>query len=201
MTAAEEKRIRIPNEIKYVIIAVIGIAIFWIGIRFVFGVNNPFYVVASESMVPKLKVGDLLLVQHASASSPSPSSFNNLKIGDIIVFKSPGVREDTGQPEVIVHRIKQIYITPHGERILRTQGDANPHSIYLIDYPILSNNYIGKVVLIVPGVGLVARAISPPVNYILIAIILVILFFLIFKRSKDQGKEQQANTGNGSISN
>jgi signal peptidase len=201
VTAAEEKRIRIPNEIKYVIIAVIGIAIFWIGIRFVFDVNNPFYVVASESMVPKLKVGDLLLVQHASASSPSPSSFNNLKIGDIIVFKSPGVREDTGQPEVIVHRIKQIYITPQGERILRTQGDANPHSIYLIDYPILSNNYIGKVVLIVPGVGLVARAISPPVNYILIAIILVILFFLIFKRSKDQGKEQQADTGNGSISN
>lgn len=201
MTAAEEKRIRIPNEIKYVIIAVIGIAIFWIGIRFVFGVNNPFYVVASESMVPKLKVGDLLLVQHASASSPSPSSFNNLKIGDIIVFKSPGLREDTGQPEVIVHRIKQIYITPQGERILRTQGDANPHSIYLIDYPILSNNYIGKVVLIVPGVGLVARAISPPVNYVLIAIILVILFILIFKRNRDQGKQQQADTESGSISN
>jgi len=201
VTAAEERRIRIPNEIKYVIIAVIGIAIFWIGIRFVFGVNNPFYVVASESMVPKLKVGDLLLVQHASASSPSPSSFNNLKIRDIIVFRSPGVREDTGQPEVIVHRIKQIYITPQGERILRTQGDANPHSIYLIDYPILSNNYIGKVVLIVPGVGLVARAISPPVNYILIAIIVVILFFLIFKRSRDQGTEQQADTESGSISN
>jgi signal peptidase len=201
VTAAEEKRIRIPNEIKYVIIAVIGIAIFWIGIRFVFGVNNPFYVVASESMVPKLKIGDLLLVQHASASSPSPSSFNNLKIGDIIVFKSPGLREDTGQPEVIVHRIKQIYITPQGERILRTQGDANPHSIYLIDYPILSNNYIGKVVLIVPGVGLVARAISPPVNYILIAIILVILFILIFKRNRDQGKQQQADTESGSISN
>ena len=201
MTAAEEKRIRIPNEIKYVIIAVIGIAIFWIGIRFVFGVNNPFYVVASESMVPKLKVGDLLLVQHASPSSPSPSSFNNLKIGDIIVFKSPGLREDTGQPEVIVHRIKQIYITPQGERILRTQGDANPHSIYLIDYPILSNNYIGKVILIVPGVGLVARAISPPVNYILIAIILVILFILIFKRNRDQGKQQQADTESGSISN
>jgi signal peptidase I len=200
VTAAEEKRIKIPSEIKYVIIAIIGIAIFWIGIRFVFGVNNPFYVVASESMVPKLKVGDLLLVQHASASSPSSSSFNNLKIGDIIVFKSPGVREDTGQPEVIVHRVKQIYVTPQGERILRTKGDANPHSIYLIDYPILSNNYIGKVVVIVPGIGLVARAISPPVNYILIVIILVILFFLIFKRSRDQGKEQQTGTEGASVS-
>jgi signal peptidase I len=199
VAAAAEKRIRIPNEIKYVIIAVIGIAIFWIGIRFVFGVNNPFYVVASDSMVPNLKVGDLLMVQHASSSSPSPSSFNSLKVGDIIVFKSPGVREDTGQPEVIVHRVKQIYITPQGERVLRTKGDANPHSIYLIDYPILSNNYIGKVVFIVPGVGLVARAISPPVNYILIAVILVILFFLIFKRGKDQGKEQQTDTEGGSV--
>jgi signal peptidase I len=199
MAAKEEKRIRIPNEIKYVIIAVIGIAIFWVGIRLVFGVNNPFYVVASDSMVPKLKVGDLLMVQHGSVSSNPSSSFNNLKAGDIIVFKSPGVREDTGEREVIVHRVAKIYTTPQGERIIRTKGDANPHSIYLIDYPILSNNYIGKVVFILPGVGLAARAISPPVNYILIAVILVILFFLLFKRGRDQRKEQQTDTESGSV--
>jgi signal peptidase I len=189
VAAKEEKRIRIPNEIKYVIIAVIGIAIFWVGIRLVFGVSNPFYVVASDSMVPKLKVGDLLMVQHGSGSSFPSSSYSNLKVGDIIVFRSPGVREDTGEPEVIVHRVAKIYTTPQGERIIRTKGDANPHSIYLIDYPILSSNYIGKVVVILPGVGLVARAISPPINYILIAVILVILFFLLFKRGRDQKKE------------
>jgi signal peptidase I len=198
VAAKEEKRIKIPNEIKYVIIAVIGIAIFWVGIRLVFGVNNPFYVVASDSMVPKLKVGDLLMVQHDSISSTS-SSFNNLKVGDIIVFRSAGVREDTGEPEVIVHRVAKIYTTPQGERIIRTKGDANPHSIYLIDYPILSSNYIGRVVFILPGVGLVARAISPPVNYILIAVILVILFFLLFKRGRDQRKEQQTDTGSGTV--
>jgi hypothetical protein len=71
-----------------------------------------------------------------------------LKVGDIIVFESPGVREDTGQPEVIINRVKQICTTPQGERVIRTQGDANPHSIYLIDYPILSNNYIGKVMFV-----------------------------------------------------
>ena len=202
MAAKEEKRIKIPNEIKYVIIAVIGIAIFWVGIRVVFGVNNPFYVVASDSMVPKLKIGDLLMVQHdsvSSSTSTSSSSFNNLKVGDIIVFRSPGVREDTGEPEVIVHRVAKIYTTLQGERIIRTKGDANPHSIYLIDYPILSSNYIGKVVFILPGVGLVARAISPPVNYILIAVILVILFFLLFKRGRDQRKEQQTGTGSGTV--
>jgi signal peptidase I len=199
VAAKEEKRIRIPNEIKYVIIAVIGIAIFWVGIRLVFGVNNPFYVVASDSMVPKLKVGDLLMVQHGGGSSFPSSSYSNLKAGDIIVFRSPGVREDTGEPEVIVHRVAKIYTTPQGERIIRTKGDANPHSIYLIDYPILSSNYIGKVVVILPGVGLVARAISPPINYILIAVILVILFFLLFKRGRDQKKEQETDTGSGTV--
>ena len=197
MTAKEEKRLRIPNEIKYIIIAVIGIAIFWIGIRLVFGVSNPFYVVASDSMVPQLKVGDLLMIQHGSVSSPS--SYNNLKVGDIIVFRSPGVREDTGQPEVIVHRVAKIYTTYQGERIIRTKGDANPHSIYLIDYPITSNNYIGKVVFVLPSVGQIARVISPPVNYVLIAVILIILVFLLFKRGRDQRKEEQRDSDSGSV--
>ena len=198
MAAREEKRFRVPNEIKYVIIAVVGIAIFWVGVRLVFGVSNPFYVVASDSMVPTLKVGDLLMVQHGGASSPS--SFSNLKVGDIIVFRSPGVREDTGQPEVIVHRVARIYTTYQGERVIRTKGDANPHSIYLIDYPIMSQNYIGKVVVIVPGVGMIARVISPPVNYVIIAVILVILFFLLFRRGKDETKEQQTDSESGSVS-
>jgi signal peptidase len=198
VTAREEKKFRVPNEIKYVIIAVIAIAIFWIAIRLVFGVSNPFYVVASDSMVPNLKVGDLLLVQHGTGTTSS-SSFNNLKVGDIMVFKSPGVSEDTGQPEVIVHRIAKIYTTYQGERIIRTKGDANPHSIYLIDYPITSGNYIGKVVLVFPGVGQIARVISPPVNYVLIAIILVILIFLLFKRGRDQRNEEQTDNGSGGL--
>jgi signal peptidase I len=110
--------------------------------------NNPpfigrksIYAVVANSMMPTLRVGDIVGVENQT-------SFSNLKVGDIIVFKSPGVREDTGQPEVIIARVKQIYNTPQGERIIRTQGDANPHSIYLIDYPILSNNYIGKVLFI-----------------------------------------------------
>ena len=57
------KKPRIPIEIKYVIVTIIGVAIIWFGIRYAFGSNNPFYVVASESMVPKLNVGDLLMVK------------------------------------------------------------------------------------------------------------------------------------------
>jgi signal peptidase len=184
----EKRSSKIPSEIKYVVIVIIGIAVIWFGIRLVFGVSNPFYVVASDSMVPKLNIGDLLLVQHTSGSSAS--SFDSLKKGDIIVFKSPGIVEDLGQREIIVHRVAQIYVdSNNGERIIRTKGDANDASIPLVDYPIRESNYIGKVVYVLPGVGLITKAISPPVNYILIAIILIILLFLLYKRGSEHKKE------------
>lgn len=106
-------------------------------------------------MLPALHNGDIVGVQNRT-------SFNDLKIGDIIAFKSPGVREDTGQPEVILHRVKQIYTTPQGERVLRTKGDANPNSIYLIDYPVTSDKYIGKVLFITTkqDITLFAKAIG-----------------------------------------
>ena len=190
MLGKENKRSsKVPIEIKCVIIVIIAVAIIWISIRAYFGVNNPFYVVASESMVPKLKVGDMLLIKYAGTGSDS-SSFDNLKIGDIIVFKSPGIVEDIGQREVIVHRIADIQSGPQGERIVTTKGDANDGSIPGVDNPIRESNYIGKVVYVIPGVGLITKSISPPVNYILIAVILVILFFLLRKRGNEQRKER-----------
>jgi signal peptidase len=182
---------KVPNELKYVLIAVVAVALIWLGIRLVFGVSNPFYVVASDSMVPKLNIGDLLLIQHSNNPSSS-SAFNSLKIGNIIVFQSPFPLPDTGDREIIVHRVAGIYKTiSDGQRIIRTKGDANPESIPGIDYPIAEKNYIGRVVLILPGVGLITKTISPPVNYVLIVIILVILFFLLRKRRQEQRKEGQ----------
>jgi len=182
----EKRSSKVPAELKYVIIVIVGVAVIWLGIRLVLGVNNPFYVVASESMVPVLKVGDLLIVQHATMVSNAPASFNDLKIGDIIVFRSPGIIEDTGQREVIVHRVADIQTGSHGERIITTKGDANDVSIPGVDNPVRVNNYIGKVLYVIPGIGLITKTISPPVNYILIGIILVILFFLLRKRREER---------------
>ena len=169
------KKPRIPIEIKYVIVTIIGVAIIWFGIRYAFGSNNPFYVVASESMVPKLNVGDLLMVKHTDAGS---YSFNGLNIGDIIVFRSPGVTNE-GEHRIIVHRVAEIVTDNKGNEIVRTKGDANPSSIPFLDYPIREKNYIGKVEYIIPRVGLITRIISPPVNYIIIAAIIVIMFLYL----------------------
>ncbi len=162
---------KIPSLIKDIIIVAIGVAIVWIGIRLVFDTANPFYIVSSGSMVPKLNVDDVLIVRDGD-------SFKSLNIGDIIVFHRP-----LGEDRVIVHRVAQIIDSQEG-RVIRTKGDANPYSIPYVDYPIREKNYIGKVVFVIPGIGVVTRAISPPVNYIIIAAILAILFLSHIKKKK-----------------
>ena len=157
---------KIPSALKDIAIVVVGVAIVWLGLRFAFGTNNPFYVVSSGSMIPTLNVNDVLVVKGGT------SSFGNLKVGDIIVFNKPA-----GDDRVIVHRVAGIYTTTQGESIIRTKGDANPGSIPGVDFPIRVHDYIGKVAYVIPGIGLITKVISPPVNYIIIAVILAILLF------------------------
>lgn len=178
---------KIPSAVKDIAIVVVGVAIVWLGLRFAFGTNNPFYVVSSGSMVPTLNVNDVLVVKGET------SSFGNLKVGDIIVFNKPA-----GDDRVIVHRVAEIYTTTQGESIIRTKGDANPGSIPGVDFPIRVHDYIGKVAYVIPGVGLITKVISPPVNYIIIAIILAILLFNRIgggKKDTETSSSQSSTTG------
>ena len=105
---------KVPGAIKDITIVVIGVAIVWLGLRFAFGTNNPFYVVSSGSMIPTLNINDVLIVRNGNGNS-----FDNLKIGDIIVFHA------AAEDRVIVHRIADVQTGSHGERIITTKGDAN----------------------------------------------------------------------------
>jgi len=178
---------KIPSAVKDIAIVVVGVAIVWLGLRFAFGTNNPFYVVSSGSMIPTLNVNDVLVVKGGT------SSFGNLKVGDIIVFNKPA-----GDDRVIVHRVAGIYNTTLGESIIRTKGDANPGSIPGVDFPIRVHDYIGKVAYVIPGVGLITKVISPPVNYIIIAVILAILLFNRIgggKKDTETSSSQSSTTG------
>jgi signal peptidase I len=182
---------KVPGAVKDIAIVVIGVAIVWLGLRFAFGTNNPFYVVSSGSMIPTLNINDVLIVKDGAVGNGSTNSFNSLKVGDIIVFHRPA-----GQDRVIVHRVAEIYNNFEGERIIRTKGDANPSSIPGVDYPIRAQQYIGKVAYVIPGVGLITKIISPPVNYVIIVVILAILFFnRIGRRRKDTETSQSSSTG------
>ncbi|MFY9872446.1 MAG: signal peptidase I [Candidatus Nitrosopolaris sp.] len=169
----------IRKEIKYVIIIVVGITIIFLGIRFAFGEPNPFYVVASGSMIPNLNINDFVIVSH---NIP----FDSLKVGDTIVFRTYYPNPDTGQHEIIVHRVAEIVTDPdNGQRIIRTKGDANPGSIPQLDYPIFQQNYIGKVVYVIPQLGVITDALRPPTNYILIGLILVVLIYYLRKKNPE----------------
>lgn len=144
--------------VKDIIIVVIGVLIIWMGLRVVFGTENPFYVVSSGSMIPELQVFDVLVVQ---GNDP----FETVEVGDVIVFNRP-----SGQDRVIVHRVDAIL--NEDPLTIRTKGDANPTSIPGTDFPITEEEYIGKVQYVIPQVGYVTRVLTPPINYIIIAIII-----------------------------
>ena len=153
------------NLIKDIIIIVVAIAVIWFGLQAVFGTPNPFYVVSSGSMIPVLQVYDVIVVE---GNTP----FQDVKKGDIIVFYSPKLYEQ-GKERVIVHRVSLLM----GEdpKIVRTRGDANPASIAGTDYPITEKEYLGKVEHVVPQVGYITQILQPPINYIIIAVIIGVM--------------------------
>ena len=157
------KRTISKNVIKDILIVALGVIIIWVGLQVVFGTENPFYVVASGSMIPELQVYDVLIVQ-------GHVPFEDVQIGDIIVFDRP-----SGHDRVIVHRV--VSITNDDPVTLRTKGDNNVASIPGTDFPITEKEYIGKVEFQIPQIGYVTQVLKPPTNYILI--VLVIGFMIV----------------------
>jgi len=168
------KRSITKGVIKDIIIVVVGVIVIWLGLQLAFGTENPFYVVASGSMIPELEVYDVLIVQgHAP--------FEDIEIGDIIVFNRP-----SDHNRVIVHRV--VSIIDDDPKTLRTQGDANPASIPGTDFPITEEEYIGKVEYTIPQVGYVTQLLKPPINYVIIAVVIGIMIVKqMTKKKKEKG--------------
>ncbi|WP_428326283.1 signal peptidase I [Nitrosopumilus sp.] len=158
--------------IKDIVIVAVGVLVIWIGLQIAFGTQNPFYVVASGSMIPVLEVYDVLIV---SGHEP----FEELEVGDIIVFDRP-----SDHNRVIVHRVASIL--DEDPRTIRTKGDANPASIPGTDFPITEEEYIGKVAYTLPQVGYITQLLKPPINYIIIVIVIGIMFIKQFTKRKKE---------------
>ena len=168
------KRSISKGVIKDIVIVGVGVLVIWIGLQVAFGTQNPFYVVASGSMIPVLEVYDVLIVQ-------GHEPFENIEIGDIIVFNRP-----SDHNRVIVHRV--VSILDDDPRTIRTQGDANPGSIPGTDFPITEEEYIGKVAYTLPQVGYVTQLLKPPINYVIIAIVVGVM---IVKQLGKKKKEKE----------
>ncbi len=198
------------KDIKVIVIIAIIFVVAFVLVRVALSNSNPFYVVASGSMVPVLNVNDLIVVW----GKDNNTSFDGAKVGDIIVFKAfipdPGEKEG----KTIVHRVASIF--EEGETLrgntelnrlcypvsvpavlenktILTKGDANECSIPGVDIPITQENYIGEVVYTIPQIGIIPTILKPPVNYIIMAVIgglLVASFVKSNKKQEEKAKDE-----------
>ena len=176
------KRSISKGVIKDIIIVGVGVLVIWIGLQAAFGTQNPFYVVASGSMIPELKVYDVLIVQ-------GHEPFDDIQISDIIVFNRPSDHD-----RVIVHRV--VSVIDYEPKTLRTKGDANPASIPGTDFPITEEEYIGKVVYTLPQVGYVTQLLKPPINYVIIVIVIGVMIVKQMAKKKKQKETTSLDSEN-----
>ena len=163
--------------VKDIIIVAVCVAVLWIGLTAYFGAQNPFYVVSSGSMYPELAMYDIIVIS-------GHTLFEDVKIGDIIVFDRPKDHD-----RVIVHRV--VAVVDDDPKTLRTKGDNNQRSMVGTDYPITEEEYIGTVVHVIPQVGFITQILQPPINYIIIAVIIgVMVIRQIYKKDKKKLMEQ-----------
>lgn len=142
----------LKKPLVYAAISIVGILVFWLGARAVLAVDNPFYIVPSESMVPTLNIGDVVVIRNGAEGY----TFDDVQLGDIIVFHT-----DDGGGRTIVHRVVEIYAdVQSGERLLKTKGDNNPESYDGLDYPISREDYYGKVISVFPKIGSLGTALQ-----------------------------------------
>lgn len=125
--------------------------------------NYSIYSVVTESMVPKYKVGDMLLARKVDT--------NTLTVGDDIVYLG---KEGTFNDKIVTHQIVQI---EEGEtRIFHTKGIAN----FIEDPVITSDQIYGKVLTKLNILSFLGRITSNQYGFYFIIIIpTVILVFQI----------------------
>ena len=163
--------------VKDIIIVAVCVAVIWVGLTAYFGAQNPFYVVSSGSMYPELAMHDIIVIS-------GHMLFEDVKIGDIIVFDRPKDHD-----RVIVHRV--VAVVDDDPKTLRTKGDNNQRSMVGTDYPITEKEYIGTVVHVIPQIGFITQILQPPINYIIIAVIIgVMVIRQIYKKDKKKLMEQ-----------
>ncbi len=203
---SDNRVVSLARDLLWVVVVVGGIAL----ALYLFAGTWPAVVtIESESMVPHMNVGDLVLVVDedrfgglttwVEGQQTGHSSFGDY--GDVIVYRPNGA--DSVHP--IIHRamtyvdtaaveesgLAQFYADPHGGYI--TKGDNNPSidqgnlriaGIGMIE-PVKKEWIVGKALVAVPLVGYLPLHLA---EFAVIVIVIILIHDLILARRK--GKEE-----------
>ena len=178
-TSNKIKNKQIIKTVTTIIVIILITTSFWFVVKVYFKTDNPIYVVTSGSMSPNINVNDLIIIK-------GDKEFDSLEVGDVIIYFKPNTPHECISEirNCIVHRVNKV-ITNDGQKELITKGDNNK---FADQWTITESDYIGYVILVIPKIGIVTRILTPlstpPVNYIIIGIILLLIFLLEVKNSK-----------------
>ncbi len=125
----------IAETIAYAVVGVIIAMLIYQALTIALGTTRPVIDVVSESMVPAINKGDLVIVRHVDPLT--------LKIGDVIVF------ETLSEPLPVIHRLYKI----NEDGTFQTLGDNNHGEQHDWEKRIEGSNVIGKAVFVIPYVG------------------------------------------------
>jgi len=163
----------------FFVVLIVGITFAGYGIFTVaMGTSSPLVVVTSDSMLPTLERGYLLVLQKQAPE--------DIIYGVIIVYNA-----DWHSQAPVVHRVIQVEVVD-GEYRYYTQGDNNsqPDPFYRT-----YDDIVGVVVFSIPWIGNITLFLQTP-GVLPVVIVLLIVLMLIpeFLPKKDKGKEAEERT-------
>lgn len=144
----------------------------WYGLQAALSTEYPLLAVASESMLPTLNVGDVIIVQGVSSATQIRADPIN---GDIVVYQRPGTDVR------IVHRAIEVKENASGCWVV-TKGDKNS----LSDAAFPESALIGKVIARIPFVGNVSLFVNKVGNFYFLLALIIVAFALFLSLLTDE---------------
>ncbi|MFP3952438.1 MAG: signal peptidase I [Candidatus Bathyarchaeia archaeon] len=176
---------QVRELLKYGVVLLVLVSIFFGGtylLRSLLGTRYPMMVVVSQSMVPKLGVGDFIVVgqiqNFAKVDAGPPPE------GDILVFLREGYRE-----EYIVHRAVERHLE-NGQWFYVTKGDNNA---FPDPQPVSETQVVGRVIGRVPIMGYFSLFIKTLRGFGLVIVAMMVSFFFDYILPDRRGREERGS--------
>jgi len=161
-----------------IILMVVLVFGFWYGTQLALNTQYPALAVVSESMLPTLNVGDVIIVQGVPAAEINA----NYTTGDIIVYRDPSHPD-----ERIVHRaVAKVLKGNYYE--FTTKGDNNVAA----DRPFNETYLVGKVIARIPYVGNFPLFVNALGNFYYFVIVIIIVINILLSLFFDSDEEKKS---------
>lgn len=153
-----KRRIDVFSLLSYLLLSFVLLVVV---LHFVFGFR--YVVVLTDSMKPRINPGDLVVTK--------PISPDELRAGDVVLYRVT-IGDSTYW---VVHRIVDVRTDSSGNLYYLTKGDNRE---YIDPWRVYPDQIIGKVVLVIPRVGIVRYYISFIILFLFLLLIASLAYYI-----------------------